>query len=359
MKFLVCLGVFLLTATLVVASDVVPYFPCYPAPTEETVNVNGSLVLVNITACGNVELGNQSLWWRAVEPDHQCFGMSRPDRRCSKSTTNEFQCLVGPKWDELRVSVNYPEEQRKQLARVEVELVARTGTFSAYERVSRSENYLTLEAWKSSSYRLADKYYIWGDVHRRPFVKTDKGIAYATNSSVLLAPQPRDKALEKIILEIEEFPILGNLLGATGLAGIFVNGPGDCGFKDRRIDLSFKFVLTGNLNRQPPCLPEELSVSTALLAPIQAVLSKHSSIVSAKCLAVDGCTLLSYNATLPTPPWFLARGANTKRLLFASTHIFQPSRTTALLLLSSGVVCGARRLYNYSQQMGPSDARTG
>ena len=72
------------------------------------------------TSCGDQGVGNQSLWWRAIEPFEQCFGLSLPERLCSKSTTNNFECLVGEKWDRLRVELAYPDEPRKSLARVEV-----------------------------------------------------------------------------------------------------------------------------------------------------------------------------------------------------------------------------------------------
>ena len=75
---------------------------------------------VNVTSCGDRVVGNQSVWWRAVEPEKQCFGLSRPDQKCSKSMTDSYHCLVGEGWDQLRAELNYPQVPRRAPAVLEV-----------------------------------------------------------------------------------------------------------------------------------------------------------------------------------------------------------------------------------------------
>lgn len=75
---------------------------------------------VTYTTCGDESVGNQSLWWHAVEPDQQCFGMSMPGRSCSRSTTKKFHCLAGSEWDSLRTAFNFPSKQRSKIVSVEM-----------------------------------------------------------------------------------------------------------------------------------------------------------------------------------------------------------------------------------------------
>eukprot|EP00976_Prorocentrum_cordatum_P092605 1189023-Prorocentrum_minimum.AAC.1 len=112
------------------------YLPCYPHPVIDTIDLNGTFVqvaegplvrrgcgdgrTVNFTECGDEGVGNQSIWWRAIEAHDQCFGLSQPERHCSKSTTQTFQCLVGEEWDETRRSLHYPAQTRKKVAKIEV-----------------------------------------------------------------------------------------------------------------------------------------------------------------------------------------------------------------------------------------------
>eukprot|EP00240_Pyramimonas_obovata_P000405 CAMPEP_0118926970 /NCGR_PEP_ID=MMETSP1169-20130426/4561_1 /TAXON_ID=36882 /ORGANISM="Pyramimonas obovata, Strain CCMP722" /LENGTH=563 /DNA_ID=CAMNT_0006868639 /DNA_START=3192 /DNA_END=4880 /DNA_ORIENTATION=+ len=243
--------VFLVGAMLVRGLDNPIYYPCYPRPVEDIAHVGQSSSQVSFTLCGDQGVGNQSMWWRAVEPDAQCFGLGRPGRECSKSTTNEFHCLVGEKWDRLRLEVNFPASQRTAPVKIEVgnrysmslqgavsriileelmnfpvELVVRTGTSGVYERVSRTENYLSMEVWKSSVYTPADLHYVRSEVLQQPFVKEDEGIAYTANRSKLIDWQPPDEDLENIILNIKESAILSKPLRSIGYSGIYLNGPG-------------------------------------------------------------------------------------------------------------------------------------
>jgi len=242
--------------------DVAAYLPCYPRPQEATVTLNNATTRVTFTNCGDEGVGNQSLWWRAVEPAQQCFGLGMPNPDCSKSTTNRFQCLVGDHWDELRDKLRYPTRSRTGVAKLEmgnwysmslqaavarilleemmnypVELVGRTGTHSAFERVSRHRNYLTMEAWTGPNFNPQQDNYILSDLPENPFVEDEEsgGIAYAANLSAPLAFQPEGE-LRRTFLAISETNVVKDLLGATGTVGIFVNGPA---IQDRNIYVEF------------------------------------------------------------------------------------------------------------------------
>jgi len=39
----------------------------------------------------------------------QCFGLSEPEKNCSRSTSGEHHCLVGEEWDALRERVGFLE----------------------------------------------------------------------------------------------------------------------------------------------------------------------------------------------------------------------------------------------------------
>jgi hypothetical protein len=180
------------------------------------------------TTCGDEGVGHQHMYWSKVDAT-QCFGLSEPEKNCSRSTSREHHCLVGEQWDALRERVGFIEavnpkrtmaletgnwetyavmsaiarilleetmnfkvglgtpEPRPQsrkamnahdcpalsifwLKRAQVRMVARVGTWGAYERVARHEKYMALEAWESVQYENSVSYYLWDKVCSHPFV---------------------------------------------------------------------------------------------------------------------------------------------------------------------------------------------
>ena len=105
-------------------------------------------------------------------------------------------------------------------------MVARTGTLNVYERVARTENYMSLEVWARPAHQLAGKYYTGGDmVLERPFIEEQGWIAYHANRSTPL-DLPDDNALKDAILSIQDRHVSSDLLGATGKVSMFLNRPG-------------------------------------------------------------------------------------------------------------------------------------
>eukprot|EP00976_Prorocentrum_cordatum_P066353 1178278-Prorocentrum_minimum.AAC.2 len=114
-----------------------------------------------------------------------------------------------------------------------VEMVSRDGIHrdgNFHERVSRTENYLVMEAWADSEHltdvQTAENYYIADNVLQRPFVQVSDKIAYAANHSELLNPQPPTADLAKLVLELKDSSVIKSSIGTTGNVGMFVNRPG-------------------------------------------------------------------------------------------------------------------------------------
>eukprot|EP00959_Pyramimonas_sp_CCMP1952_P326047 6824818-Pyramimonas_sp.AAC.2 len=104
-------------------------------------------------------------------------------------------------------------------------MVARIGTVNTHERCSRNTNYFNLEAWEVPAFPVS-KYYLGYEVVKHPFVKASSGsIAYAADRSVELPIQPVEE-LQNVITQIQDGRLVSNLLGATGLSAMFVNGAG-------------------------------------------------------------------------------------------------------------------------------------
>jgi hypothetical protein len=60
---------------------------------------------VEYTVCGDEGAGEQHMVWRALP--EQCWGLSDPERKCSRSTSGEHHCLVGEEWDALRDKLGF------------------------------------------------------------------------------------------------------------------------------------------------------------------------------------------------------------------------------------------------------------
>lgn len=105
---------------------------------------------VSFSRCGDESVGNQSVWWRAVEPDEQCFGMSMPGRLCSRSTTDQFYCLAGPDWDTFRVEHGCPWRQRTNVVKLEVGNWLTVALAAATARIVLEEmmNYKVCTCWE-------------------------------------------------------------------------------------------------------------------------------------------------------------------------------------------------------------------
>eukprot|EP00854_Cymbomonas_tetramitiformis_P017998 gene17998-21436_t len=103
-----------------------------------------------------------------------------------------------------------------------VSLISRGGTYSAYERVSRHQNYLAIEAWASNSYTATANYYVFEDVLKQPFRADNNGEVVWASTGVSIPVQPQTAELFEKTVAIRERPTDHNLLGSTGEVGIFV-----------------------------------------------------------------------------------------------------------------------------------------
>jgi hypothetical protein len=66
------------------------------------------LYAVEYTVCGDEGAGEQHMVWSALD-EQQCWGLSEPERKCSRSTSGQHHCLVGEQWDALRHKLGYVE----------------------------------------------------------------------------------------------------------------------------------------------------------------------------------------------------------------------------------------------------------
>jgi hypothetical protein len=85
--------------------------PCSNEETHDTEPTEGMVVGLRAeeyTICGDEGVGQQHMYWTKLDAT-QCFGLSEPQKKCSRSTSGKHHCLVGEEWDALRERVGFVE----------------------------------------------------------------------------------------------------------------------------------------------------------------------------------------------------------------------------------------------------------
>ena len=103
-------------------------------------NLRGQRFAVEYTVCGDKGAGEQHMVWRALAPEEQCWGLSDPERKCSRSTSGEHHCLVGEEWDALRDKLGFIEaDNLERVMSLEVGNWASSSTIGAIARILLEE----------------------------------------------------------------------------------------------------------------------------------------------------------------------------------------------------------------------------